>query len=123
MIGRSVSFLLVLAALAGTPPASAVETLVISTKRVYPAPNVEPIENAIVVVRKGQITYVGKRESAFLGPSGGQMQVAADGPEKALGPLEPAIFFGREQAGVDQFGRAGYPVQILPDPVEGMQIA
>lgn len=66
MSGRSVSFLLVLAALAGTLPASAVETLVISTKRVYPAPNVEPIENAIVVVRKGQITYVGKRESANL---------------------------------------------------------
>ena len=65
-MGRGLSFLLVLAALAGTLPASAVETLVISTKRIYPAPNLQPIENGIVVVRKGQITYVGKRESANL---------------------------------------------------------
>jgi imidazolonepropionase-like amidohydrolase len=47
-------------------PAHAVETLVIQTKRVYPAPNAQPVENAVVVVRKGEITYVGKRESANL---------------------------------------------------------
>ena len=66
MIGRGLSFLLVLTALAGTLPASAVETLVVTTKRIYPSPNQQPIENGIVVVRKGQITYVGKREDANL---------------------------------------------------------
>jgi imidazolonepropionase-like amidohydrolase len=64
--GHRLPFLLVLAALVGTLPASAVETLVISTKRIYPAPNTEPIENGVVVVRNGKIQYVGKRESANL---------------------------------------------------------
>ena len=59
----------------------------------------------------------------LLGASRGEVKVAADRPEKALGPLEPAELGGGEQALVDQLGRALDPEHILADPVERMEVA
>jgi imidazolonepropionase-like amidohydrolase len=47
-------------------PASAADTWVIPAAKIYPAPNVEPINDGVVLVRAGRITFVGKRESAKI---------------------------------------------------------
>ena len=59
----------------------------------------------------------------FLGAAGREVEVAADRPEEALGALEPAIFFGGQQAGADELGRLLHAVDIFADPVERVEIA
>ncbi len=43
------------------------------------------------------------KSQLLVGAAGEEVEVAADGPEKILGPLELAIFVGREHALADQF--------------------
>ena len=63
---RVLAFLLVLAAQSIALPAGAADTWVIHAAKIYPAPNVTPIENGVVLVRAGRITYVGTRSSATI---------------------------------------------------------
>ena len=63
---RVLAFLLVLAAQGIALPAGAADTWVIHAAKIYPAPNVTPIENGVVLVRAGRITYVGTRSSATI---------------------------------------------------------
>ena len=49
--------------------------------------------------------------------------MAAHRPEKVLGLAEGAVFLGREQADIDQFGSIAHFVDIFADPVERVQVA
>src|SRR5690242_2972308 len=60
---------------------------------------------------------------ALLGAAGEQMQVAPNGPEEALGAIEPFELGGGQQAGADQIGRTLDTVDVFADPIEGMEIA
>ena len=62
---RTLAFLFSLFAL-GSRPALAADTWVISAAKIYPAPNAPPIEDGVVLVRAGRITYVGSRSSARI---------------------------------------------------------
>jgi len=63
---RVLAFLLVLAAQSVALPAGAADTWVIPAAKIYPAPDVAPIEDGVVLVRAGRITYVGTRGSAKI---------------------------------------------------------
>jgi imidazolonepropionase-like amidohydrolase len=63
---RTFAFLFFLLVLGSSLPALAADTWVISAAKIYPAPNVAPIEDGVVLVRDGQITYVGTRASAKI---------------------------------------------------------
>jgi imidazolonepropionase-like amidohydrolase len=58
--------LFLLVALGSSQPALAADTWVVPAAKIYPAPNVAPIEDGVVLVRDGRITYVGKRASAKI---------------------------------------------------------
>ncbi len=53
----------------------------------------------------------------------GEVEVAAHGPEEILGPGEGGVFLGGEEARGDQPFGGGDAVEILADPVEGLQVA
>ena len=59
----------------------------------------------------------------LLGAAGEVMQVAAHGPQKALGPLEPRRFLGRQHAEFDQLGDVVDAVDVFRDPEQRVQIA
>lgn len=63
---RAFALLLLLVAPSGVLPALAADTWVIHAAKIYPAPNVAPIEDGVVLVRAGQIEFVGKRSSAKI---------------------------------------------------------
>ena len=63
---RTFALLFFLVALSNALPVLAADTWVIPAAKIYPAPNAEPIEDGVVLVRAGRITYVGKRESAKI---------------------------------------------------------
>jgi len=63
---RALALPLFLLALGTALPALGADIWVISAAKIYPAPNVEPIEDGVVVVRDGRITYAGKRDSAKI---------------------------------------------------------
>jgi len=63
---RTLAFLFSLFALGSSLPALAADTWVISAAKIYPAPNAAPIEDGVVLVRAGRITYVGSRGSAKI---------------------------------------------------------
>src|SRR5690606_37220506 len=60
---------------------------------------------------------------AVLGTPGDRMQVATDRQHEAFGAAKARVLLGREQADVDQFGRAADAVNVLADPVERLQVA
>ena len=62
---KSGAFLLFFA-LGTASPALAADTWVIQASKIYPAPNAAPIEDGVVLVRAGRVTYVGKRVSARI---------------------------------------------------------
>ncbi len=63
---RAYALLLFLIALGSSLPALAADTVVIHAAKIYPAPNVAPIEDGVVLVREGRITYIGTRGSAKI---------------------------------------------------------
>jgi len=63
---RASPVLVFLFALVSPLPAFAADTWVISAAKVYPAPNAAPVEDGVVLVRAGRITYVGSRASAKI---------------------------------------------------------
>jgi imidazolonepropionase-like amidohydrolase len=62
---RTFALLFLLFAL-GSLPALAADTWVISAAKIYPAPNAAPIEDGVVLVHAGRITYVGPRATAKI---------------------------------------------------------
>ena len=86
----------------------------------------EPLDRRLagsvgIAQRRGDQRLVLEAQS-FLGAARRQVQVAADRPEEALRPLEPAIFRRAQQPGLDQAGRAARLMQILSDPDQGLQV-
>ena len=63
---RALSIRFFLIALGSSLPALAADTWVIHAAKIYPAPTAAPIEDGIVLVRTGRITYVGTRSSATI---------------------------------------------------------
>jgi imidazolonepropionase-like amidohydrolase len=63
---RTFAILFFLLALGSSLPALAADTWVVSAAKIYPAPNVAPIEDGVVLLRDGRITYVGARTSAKI---------------------------------------------------------
>jgi imidazolonepropionase-like amidohydrolase len=57
---------LLLVALGISQVTHAADTWVIHAAKIYPAPNAQPIEDGVVLMRAGEITYVGKRDSAKI---------------------------------------------------------
>jgi len=53
-------------ALGSALPVAAADTVLVHAAKIYPAPNVAPIEDGVVLVRDGRITYVGKLDSAKI---------------------------------------------------------
>src|SRR4029077_19177575 len=66
---RVLAYLLFLFALGSSLPAVAADTWVISATKIYPTPYAAPIEDGVVLVRDGRITFVGKRSSAKISKS------------------------------------------------------
>jgi hypothetical protein len=58
-----------------------------------------------------------------LGAPGDHVQVAAHRQQKPFGAAEAAVFLGREQADLDQFGGIAHAVDVLADPVQRLQVA
>src|SRR5690606_35850893 len=54
---------------------------------------------------------------------GDRVQVAADGQQETLGAPEAAIFLLGEQPDVDELGSVADAVDVLPDPVQRLQVA
>jgi len=59
----------------------------------------------------------------LLGAAGEQVQVAAHGPEEALGPVEATEFGGGEQPGLYEICRTFDAVDIFADPVQRVEVA
>jgi imidazolonepropionase-like amidohydrolase len=75
---RVLAYLLFLFALGSSLPAVAADTWVISATKIYPTPYAAPIEDGVVLVRDGRITFVGKRSSAKI-PKSAQLSGCSGG--------------------------------------------
>ena len=75
---RSLALLLFLLALGGFPPALAADSWVIHAAKIYSAPDAAPIEDGVVLVRDGRITYVGKNDPAKI-PKSARMSACSGG--------------------------------------------
>ena len=60
---------------------------------------------------------------ALLGPVGEEVEVAAHRPKEAFAAAEAPIFVPGEHAGLDEFLFRLVGIEMLGEPVQGMQIA
>ncbi len=59
----------------------------------------------------------------LLGPVGEEVEVTAHRPQEGLATAEAAIFVEGEDAGFDELGLRLIGIEVLGEPVQGMQIA